>query len=122
MGLLKRRQIDMTTGPILSKMIAFAIPLVIASLLQTAFSLADTFVLGIFAEDGDRCVGAVSTTGALINMIISLFIGLSVGANVVVARYIGAKSEENVKRAIGTAISISLIAGGILVIVGMFCS
>ena len=122
MGLLKRRQIDMTTGPILSKMIAFAIPLVIASLLQTAFSLADTFVLGIFAEDGDRCVGAVSTTGALINMIISLFIGLSVGANVVVARYIGAKSEENVKRAIGTAISISLIAGGILVIVGIFCS
>ena len=122
MGLLKRREIDMTTGPIFKNLVTFAIPLVIASLLQTAFSMADTFVLGVFAENGDLCVGAVSTTGALINMIIALFIGLSVGANVVVARFIGAKNEERVKRTIGTAIFISLIAGGILVLVGIFCS
>lgn len=122
MGLLKRRQMDMTTGPIFKNMVVFAIPLVIASLLQTAFNMADTFVLGIFAEDGDRCVGAVSTTGSLINMIISLFIGLSVGANVVVARFIGAKKQEKVNRTIGTSVLLSLIAGSILVIVGIFCS
>ena len=122
MGLLKRREMDMTTGPIFKNLVAFAIPLVIASLLQTAFSMADTFVLGVFADNGDLCVGAVSTTGSLINMIISLFIGLSVGANVVVARYIGAKNESSVKRTIGTAVTVSLIAGAILVLVGIFCS
>ena len=122
MGLLKRREMDMTCGPIFKNMVAFAIPLVIASLLQTAFSMADTFVLGVFADNGDLCVGAVSTTGSLINMIISLFIGLSVGANVVVARYIGAKNESSVKRTIGTAVMVSLIAGAILVLVGIFCS
>ncbi len=122
MGLLKRREMDMTSGPIFKNLVAFAIPLVIASLLQTAFNMADTFVLGIFADDGDLCVGAVSTTGSLINMIISLFIGLSVGANVVVAKYIGAREEQKVKRTIGTSIVISLIAGAILVLVGIFCS
>ncbi len=113
---------DMTVGPIFKKMVIYAIPLIIANLLQTAFNMADTFVLGIFAEDGDLCVGAVSTTGSLINMIISLFIGLSVGANVVVAKFLGAKRDENVKRTIGTSVFLSLIAGAILVVVGIFCS
>ncbi len=122
MGLLKRREMDMTKGPIFKQLVAFAIPLVIASLLQTAFNMADTFVLGIFADNGDLCVGAVSTTGSLINMIISLFIGLSVGANVVVAKFIGARQEERVKRTIGTSVVVSLIAGAILIVVGIFCS
>ena len=60
MGLLKKREMDMTVGPIFKKMVIYAIPLIIANLLQTAFNMADTFVLGIFAEDGDLCVGAVS--------------------------------------------------------------
>lgn len=122
MGLLKRREMDMTKGPIFKQLVVFAIPLLIANLLQQAFNMADTFVLGIFADNGDLCVGAVSTTGSLINMIISLFIGLSVGANVVVARFIGARQEERVKRTIGTSVAISLIAGAILVLVGIFCS
>lgn len=122
MELLKRREMDMTKGPIFKQIVAFAIPLVIANLLQTAFNMADTFILGIFADNGDLCVGAVSTTGSLINMIVSLFIGLSVGANVVVARFIGAKQEERVKKTIGTSVAISLIAGAILVLVGIFCS
>lgn len=121
-NIFKRRAIDMTEGPILNKLIVYAIPLIIASLLQTAFHMADTFVLGIFADNGNVCVGAVSTTGSLTNMIISLFIGLSVGGNVMVARYIGAKNDQSVKKTIGTAIVLSLIAGGILVIVGIFCT
>ena len=53
MGLLKRREMDMTTGPILKKIITYAIPLIVANLLQVAFNLADTLVLGMFAENGN---------------------------------------------------------------------
>lgn len=122
MSIFKRRAIDMTEGPILKKMITFSIPVIIASLLQTLFHMADTFVLGLFADNGDLCVGAVSTTGSLINMIVSMFVGLAVGANVMVARYIGAKNHESVKKTIGTSVVISLIAGAILMLIGIFCS
>lgn len=121
-NIFKRKDIDMTQGPIFKQLVMYAIPLVIANLLQMAFSLADTFVLGGFAENGDTCVGAVSTTGSLINMIVALFIGLSVGANVVTAKFIGAKKDEKVKKTIGTAIALSVIAGVVLVFVGIFCS
>ena len=122
MSIFKRREMDLTEGSILKKMIVFAIPIVIASLLQTLFHMADTFVLGMFAENGDLCVGAVSTTGSLINMIVSLFVGLAVGANVMVARYIGAKNHESVKNTIGTSVCLSFIFGAILVLVGIFGS
>ena len=122
MGLLKRRQMDMTQGPIFKQLVTYAIPLIIANLLQTAFNLVDTLVLGMFAEDGNTCVGAVGTTSAIINLCIALFIGLSVGANVMVARNLGAKNYETVKRTIGLSVFLSVVAGAILVVVGVFCS
>ena len=122
MGLLKRREMDMTTGPILKKIITYAIPLIVANLLQVAFNLADTLVLGMFAENGNNCVGAVSTTSAIINLCVALFIGLSVGSNVMVARNIGAKNQEGVKRTIGLSVFLSVFAGVVLLLVGVFFS
>ena len=94
MALFRKKEMDMTVGPIFKQLVTYAIPLIIANLLQTAFNLVDTLVLGMFAEDGNTCVGAVSTTSAIINLCVAMFIGLSVGANVMVARNIGAKNEE----------------------------
>ena len=122
MALLKRREMDMTVGPIFKQLVTYAIPLIIANLLQTAFNLVDTLVLGMFAEDGNTCVGAVSTTSAIINLCVAMFIGLSVGANVMVARNIGAKNEEGVKRTIGLSVFLSVFAGIVLVFIGVFCS
>ena len=87
----------MTQGPIFKQLITYVIPLIIANLLQMVFNLTDTLVLGVFAENGNLCVGAVATTGALISLITNLFIGLSTGAYVMVARYIGAKKDESDK-------------------------
>ncbi|MBR5899994.1 MAG: MATE family efflux transporter [Clostridia bacterium] len=112
----------MTQGPIFKQLITYVIPLIIANLLQMVFNLTDTLVLGVFAENGNLCVGAVATTGALISLITNLFIGLSTGANVMVARYIGAKKDESVKKTIGVAVFLSVVAGAILVLVGVFCS
>ena len=122
MGLLKRREIDMTTGPIFKQLVKYAIPLIVANLLQTAFNLADTLVLGMFAENGNTCVGAVGTTSAITNLCIAMFIGLSVGSNVMVARHIGAKNQEAIKRTVGLSVFLSVFAGIVLVIIGVFCS
>lgn len=113
---------DLTNGPIFKNLIIYAIPLIFTNLLQVAFNLADTLVLGAFAENGNTCVGAVSTTSSIINLCVALFIGLSVGSNVMVARHVGAKNEQGVKRTIGLSVFISLVAGIVLLFVGLFCS
>ena len=92
MGRTKKYEIDMCNGPILKKMLIFALPLMLSSILQLLFNAADIVVVGRFA--GDDSLAAVGSTSSLINLLTNLFIGLSVGANVLVARYFGAKKEE----------------------------
>ena len=84
----KSYSIDMTHGPLLGKMLRFALPLMLSSILQLLFNAADVIVVGRFA--GNTALAAVGSTGALINLLVNLFIGLSIGSNVVVARYVGA--------------------------------
>lgn len=112
--------IDMTNGPILKKLLQCAYPLIIGNVLSVFFNLADTLVLGIFRGDGP--VGAVGATGALYTLIISLAIGLSMGANVVVAKNIGAKNQEGVKRTVGLSVLLSLVLGVTISIVGVLFS
>ncbi len=107
----------MCEGPILKKMLLFAIPLMFSSMLQLLFNAADIIVVGQFA--GGNSLAAVGSTSSLINLLTNLFIGLSVGANVLVARYFGAKQQENLSRAIHTAITVSVIGGCILAVVGV---
>lgn len=117
MGRTKKYEIDMCNGPILKKMLLFAFPLMLSSILQLLFNAADIVVVGRFA--GDDSLAAVGSTSSLINLLTNLFIGLSVGANVLVARYFGAKKEEELKETVHTAMTLSLIGGIALTIIGI---
>ena len=110
----------MTEGPILGKLLKFSIPLVLSSLLQLLFNAADIGVVGRFA--GDNSLAAVGSTGSLINLLINLFMGLSVGTNVVAANYFGAKKIQELQDTVHTSILVSIISGLILTVVGVFGS
>lgn len=114
----KKYEMDMCEGPILKKMIVFAVPLMFSSILQLLFNAADVIVVGRFA--GDNSLAAVGATTSLIHLLTNLFIGLSVGANVLVARYYGAKEEKNLSETIHTAIALSVISGIFLTVIGIF--
>ena len=84
------KYVDMCSGPILRKMIVFTLPIMFSGLFQLLFNATDIIVVGKFA--GDNALAAVGSNSALINLMTNLFIGLSIGANVVAARYCGAKN------------------------------
>lgn len=106
----------MCEGPVLIKMLRFTLPVMLTGILQLLFNAADVIVVGKFG--GDNSLGAVGSTGSLINLLTNLFIGLSVGANVMAARHYGAEQDEELKESIHTSITISIIGGAILTIVG----
>lgn len=113
-------EMDMTQGSILPKMLLFAVPLILSSVLQLLFNAADVIVVGQF--DGANALAAVGSTGALINLIVNVFLGLSVGTNVVVARYYGAGKVRETSDTIHTSIAVSLVGGVFLAIFGFFLS
>ena len=114
---VKKYEIDMCNGPILKKMLVFAIPLMLSSILQLLFNAVDIVVVGRFA--GDDSLAAVGATSSLINLLTNLFIGLSIGANVLVARYFGAKKEGELSETVHTAMTISIVSGLILTVIGV---
>ena len=114
---MKRSQVDMLSGPLLKNVIAFSIPIILTSLLQLFFNAADLIVVGRFC--GSISVGAVGATGAITNLIINVFIGLSVGAGVTVAQCTGAKDHDGVRKTVHTAVLTALIGGLILTFVGV---
>ncbi len=116
----KRVRQNLLEGPFLPKIISYTIPIILTSILQLLFNAADLVVLGQFA--GPDTVGAVGATGSLINLMVSLFTGLAVGAGVCVAQGIGAKDHSRVSRAVHTAIPAAVIGGGVLTFVGIFFS
>lgn len=113
----KTYSMDMCNGSILPKLLRFAIPLMCSSILQLLFNAADVVVVGQFC--GEESLAAVGSTSSLINLLTNLFIGLSVGANVLVARYFGAKQEQNLKNTVHTAIALSLVSGVLLTVIGV---
>lgn len=113
----KKYEMDMCNGSILKKMLLFAVPLMCSSILQLLFNAADVVVVGRYA--GDNSLAAVGSNTALINLLTNLFVGLSVGANVLVAHYYGAKEKEDLKKAIHTIMAVSLISGIFLTVVGV---
>lgn len=110
-------EVDMCRGPLLGKILIFAFPLMLSGILQLLFNAADIVVVGRFA--GSQALAAVGSTGALINLIINVFIGLSVGANVLVARYYGAGEKEQVSQAVHTSVLLSLLCGVVLIAAGV---
>ena len=107
-----RRTMDMTQGPMFSQIFFFALPIMLSGILQLLFNAADTIVVGRFA--GNQALAAVGSVGSLNNLIISLFIGLSVGANVLVARYTGSRSDDAVSQTVHTSVLLSVLGGLLL--------
>ena len=116
----RKYEINMTSGPLLGKILLFAIPLALSSLLQLLFNAADVIVVGRYA--GSMALAAVGSTSALINLLTNLFMGLSVGANVLFARYIGSNQPDRAKDLMHTSITISIICGAILTVIGLVFS
>ena len=112
----KKYEMDMCSGPILGKMLMFALPLMLSSVLQLLFNAADVVVVGKFA--GDNSLAAVGSTGSLVNLLVNLFVGLSVGANVMAARHFGAKQHEELSKTVHTAITVAAVSGVILTFIG----
>lgn len=116
----KSYEMDMCNGPILSKVLVYAFPLMLSGILQLLFNAADVIVVGRFA--GSQSLAAVGSTSALINLLVNVFIGLSVGVNVLVAQFYGAKKEQDVNETVHTAVAISLVSGVFLVFIGFMLS
>ena len=116
----KKYEIDMCNGPLFGKILIFYIPLMLSGILQLLFNAADIVVVGNFA--GSESLAAVGATGSLTNLIVNLFIGLSVGTNVLVAHYFGAGQKEELKSMVQTAVATAALSGVILIFVGFFVS
>lgn len=112
----KKYEIDMCNGPLLSKILVYAVPLIASGILQLLFNAADMVVAGRFA--GNAALGAVGATSSLINLLINVFIGMSVGSNVLVAHFYGANRQEELGQTVHTSIALSLISGVVLGIAG----
>ncbi len=114
----KRRagQMDMLNGPLTGKIVLFALPLAASSILQQLFNAADVAVVGRFA--GNQALAAVGGNSSVINLLVNLFVGFSVGANVVIARYIGEGKTDKIHNTVHTVISMALICGAILAVLG----
>ncbi len=108
----------MTEGPLLGKIIRYSIPLIATGMLQLLYNATDTIIAGRYAPNGEAALGAVGSCGALINLIVNLFMGLSVGAGVCVAHDYGARKFDDVRRTVHTAIPTAAILGVIVSIFG----
>ena len=110
-------QMDMLNGSIFDKILLFALPLAISSILQQLFNSVDVAVVGRFASS--EALAAVGSNSSVISLLINLFVGISVGANVVIANYIGQGKTEKIQDAVHTVMIISLISGVFLLVLGL---
>ena len=115
----KKRGLDMLNGPIWNKLPIFALPVAATAILEQLFNASDIAVVGNFAgSDKTLAVAAVGANTAIISLIINLFVGIALGANVVIANAIGRGDKGAVKRAVSTSILISVIGGLIVCVLG----
>lgn len=112
----KSYQMDMTSGPLLKKIILFSIPLMLTSVLQLLYNAADVIVVGKFA--GEASLAAVGSTTSLINLIVNSFIGLSLGTGVIVSQCIGARQKQKLHRTVHTAMLLSVFLGFFVTAIG----
>jgi putative MATE family efflux protein len=117
---LRNRNMDMCSGPLLGKILIFALPIMAMNILQLMFNAADMVVVGRFS--GSEALAAVGATGSLINLIVNLFMGLSVGTSVIVAQDCGANNPGAVSRSVHTSIAISIIGGVAVMLLGLVLS
>lgn len=107
----------MLNGPLFKKILLFALPIALSSILQQLFNSVDIAVVGKFASS--NALAAVGSNAPVINLLINLFVGLSVGANVVIANFIGDNKREKIKQAVETIFVVAIISGVLLLILGV---
>ena len=113
----KGASVNLTEGPIGKQILLFTVPLLLGNVFQQFYNAADTVIVGKFV--GKEALAAVGSSGALINLLVSLLMGVAVGAGVVVSRYYGAKQYEEMRATIHTTIAFGLISGVALTVVGV---
>lgn len=117
---VRKKKINFTEGKVFFKLLLFILPIVATNLLQMLYNAADMMIVSLSHEK--NAVGAIGTTGAFIGLIVNLFIGFAVGANVVVAREIGAKNKERTQNAVHTALVMGAIFGVVCMALGFIIS
>ena len=110
-------EIDMCNGTIMDKLISFSVPLMLSGILQLMFNAVDIIVVGRFA--GSQSLAAVGSTTALINMFVNLFIGVSLGANVLAARFYASGKHKEMSETVHTAITFAAISGVVMALIGV---
>lgn len=115
----KSYEIDMLNGPLFIKLWQFAIPLMLTGILQLLFNAADMVIVGRFT--GADALAAVGSTTVLINLLTTLFIGISVGSNILVARYFGSGNKKAICETVHTSILAAIICGFLIMLIGLFC-
>lgn len=113
-------EIDMCNGSIMDKLISFFLPLMLSGILQLMFNAVDIIVVGRFS--GSQALAAVGSTTALINVFINLFMGISLGTNVLAARFYGAGKEEEMADTVHTSIAFALLSGIVMAFIGVCCA
>ena len=113
-------EIDMCNGSIMNKLISFSIPLMLSANLQLLFNAVDIIVVGKFS--GSKSLAAVGATSALINLLINLFMGISLGANVMAGRFFAAKKEKEMSDVVHTSMTFALLSGIFVGIIGIILS
>lgn len=115
-----KNSVDMLNGPLLGKILVFSLPFAASSILQQVFNSADVAVVGRFS--GSTSLAAVGNNAPIINLIINIFVGMSIGANVLIATLIGQNRKDEIKSAVHTVISVAVISGIFLAVIGPLVS
>lgn len=118
--IMKSYEMDMCNGPLFRRMLVFTVPLICSGILQLFFNAADIIVVGKFS--GEHALAAVGSTSSLINLLLNLVIGVSLGASVIVGRNYGAKHKSAVRKSVHTAIAVALWSGVIMLFIGVLLS
>ena len=108
--------VDMTEGDPLQKIVLFAIPMLLGNIAQQLYNTVDSIIVGRFV--GDNALAAVGSAGPILNLMLVLFIGISIGVGIMVAQYFGARQREELSRTIGSCIVMTAIASLIVMVVG----
>ena len=114
---MKKEAANLCEGPLAVRLLLYTVPIILTGILQLLFNAADLIVVGQYC--GSECVGAIGVTGPLINLIVNLFIGLSVGAGVTVAHAYGSHFDEDARRTVHTEVPLAVICGIVLTVVGI---
>lgn len=113
------KQKDILSGSLIKNMVLYTIPVILSGVLQLIFNAADLIVVGKFDKlNGSLAQAAIGSTGSMINLIVSVFIGISVGVNVVIARLVGSKNKEQLRTAVQTSMLLGFAAGVIIAVAG----